>query len=353
MLRQAISSLEGNVSRLALGLYNKLAPALTKIINLINTFVQVITKALGIDVNSAIANNANNIAGGFKGIENVANDVDKLNNSNAKAADSTKKLADNTKKLQKSTDDTKKSILSFDDVIQLNKDDDTGIMSDDTLDNVDDGIGELDDLSEELNEVDDILKNIGIDSNNLAGIFDEWALPENIQKIVDTFEWVVTTLNEIGELLKNGSFFEAGKLLAGMFSTLLGEIPWDEINEKVNDFGTNFASFVNGIFSDSLLFNSIGDMIAQGFNTVIGLVLSFVEELNWEDIGVALAESWRGFWTGFNSEQLGDTLYEVIHGAFKTMWGLLQTMWANDPDTGLNGWETTGIKLICSLIYTW
>ena len=345
MLREAVSSLEGNVSRLALGLYSKLAPALTKIINLINTFVQVITKALGIDVNSAIANNANSIAGGFKGIENIPNDVDKLNNSNNKAADSTKKLADNTKKLQKTTDDAKKSILSFDDVIQLNKDDDTGIMSDDTLNNVDDGVEELDDLSEELNEVDEILKNIGIDSNNLAGIFDDWALPENLQEIVDTFEWVVTTLNEVGELLQNGAFFEAGKRLAGMFNALLGEIPWDEIKEKVNDFGKNIASFVNGIFSDSLLFNSIGDMIAQGFNTVIGLVLSFVSELNWEDIGIALAESWRGFWDGFDSEQLGETLYEVIHGAFKTLWGFLQTMWTDDPDTGLNGWKTTGIKL--------
>lgn len=345
MLREAVSSLEGNVSRLALGLYSKLAPALTKIINLVNQFVQIITKVLGIDVNSSVANRADSIAGGFKGIESIPNDVDKLNDSNNKAADSTKKLADNTKKLQKSTDETKKSILSFDDVIQLNKDDDTGIMSDDTLDNVDDGIGELEDLSEELNEVDDILKNIGIDSNNLAGIFDEWALPENLQEIVDTFEWVVNTLNEVGELLQNGAFFEAGKRLAGMFSTLLGEIPWDEIKEKVNNFGTNFASFINGIFSNSLLFNSIGDMIAQGFNTVIGLVLSFVSELNWEDIGIALAESWRGFWDGFDSEQLGETLYEVIHGAFKTMWGFLQTMWTNDPDTGLNGWETTGIKL--------
>lgn len=333
MFKQAISSLQGNMQRLGVGIFAKVAPYITAVIRLINTLVVKINSLLGISVDSATANNAQAFSGFSKSINNTASDMDKLTDNTKKNADATKNNADAAKKAADDYKKAERSLLSFDDVIQLNDNSDDNTFSDDD-------IGSVSDFGDELADVGDELGDIELGALGLSDIFDAWQL-DDWNKGLDEFGERIKT---IGEELSNGQFYAAGMHIAELVTDILNDIPWDKIQDLFKDIGEGVARFLNGIFDDRTLFETIGSTIANAINTLVLLIHEFVTNLHWDQIGADIAASWKSFWDTFDSTTMGDTLGGVVKGIFDTFSTFVSDMWSTD-ENGLNGFNIAGIKI--------
>lgn len=325
LFSNALSRLDGDVQRLAIQLFAKLAPALTAIINLVDNLVVGITKLFGYDLTGAEANLANmgmDFSGLSNGLESVPEEIEEVADSVDNVSDSMDDMSDNT-------DEVEKHLASFDDVIQINDTDDNAFS------NLAD-TGGIEDLGDSLTGIDDILDDLqGFDG------FGDWGLDDKERELSELEE----KLQEIADLLLEGKFDEAGQKLNSLLQDALVGIPWEEIQEKASKTGIAIAQFLNGLIEDKELFTEVGNFFAQGLNTVVHLIRDFAGELHWNEVGVALSESWKGFWEGFDSEALGQALFNVIHGVFETFWSFVYSMWAVDEESGLNGWDLAGSKI--------
>lgn len=302
-LNNATSRLRGNTSRLAMTLWARVAPVLTKLVNLVNELVDGLAKLLDLDLTGAEAN----LADTSKIFDGLGSSTEGLSNGINSVSENLDKTAD-------SADEAKKHLASFDDVIQIPEDTSSDI--DDELD----GLGGVDELAGTL------------------GNFDFAGLADDIKKTNGA-------LSEFFKLLKEGRYDEAGSWLNNFLQEKLDNIPWNDIKDKVGKAASRLALLLNGLFSDPELFRKIGKTIAEGINTAIIAVRNFAGNLNWASIGKALSQSWKGFWEGFDSKALGQALFNVIHGAFVAFWSFVEDMWKVDEETGANGWVIAGYKI--------
>ena len=302
-LNNATSRLRGNTSRLAMTLWARVAPVLTKLVNLVNELVDGLAKLLDLDLTGAEAN-----------LADTSMIFDGLGSSTADVSSGINNVADNLNKAADSADEATKHLASFDDVIQIPEDTSSDI--DEELD----GLGGADELAGTL------------------GNFDFAGLADDIKKTNGA-------LSEFFKLLKEGRYDEAGSWLNNFLQEKLDSIPWDDIKNKVGMAANRLALFMNGLFGDPELFRTIGKTIAEGLNTAIISVRNFAANLNWASVGRALSQSWKGFWEGFDSKALGQALFNVIHGAFVAFWSFVEDMWKVDEETGANGWVIAGYKI--------
>lgn len=289
LLKQQYGQLVGNISQLALGLYAKIAPVLTKLIQLANIALTFIMKVFNVDLKGSADIGTSSIADG-------------ISNSMKKAGDSSKKAA---KDIKKSTKDTSKSIKElerqiapFDDVIQIkdNKASDNLI----NIDDLDAGIDKLD--TDGLSE--------------LIGDFD--LLGDAIGNAEDKFA-------EFKKLLDEGNYYDAGQWLAGWLADQLEAIPWDDIQEKAKKAGESLSDFLNGFNSDKRLWADIGNTIAEALNTAVDFLLEFGRNFDWKEFGDSLGVAWKQFWEDFDEAEAGQALYEWVMGAINMAGSLFAT----------------------------
>lgn len=282
LLKQQYSQLIGTISKLALGLYAKVAPVLNKIIQLANIALNFIMKLFNIDL-KAIANiGTNSIA------DSITKGMNKAGASSKKAAKDIKK---STKESAKAIKELEKQVASFDDVIQI-KDNKTN--DSDKLDGLDKGIS-------------------GIDTNGLGDITGGFErLKDKIKDANDEFK-------KFKQLLKKGDYYGAGKWLADWIANKLESIPWDSIKEKAKEAGIAIAQFFNGINSNKRLFKDIGHALAEGLNTIVQFLLNFAETFDFKAFGESLAEAWKTFWADFDKQEAAKALYEWFMGIIKAV----------------------------------
>ena len=294
LLKQQYGQLVGNIGQLALGLYAKIAPVLTKLIQIANIALTFIMKVFNIDLKGSADIGTSSIADG-------------ISNSMKKAGDSSKKAA---KDIKKSTKDTSKSIkelerqvASFDDVIQIkdNK------ANDDTL-----GLDDFGDINTGLDNIEDFDNGI----KDLIGDFD--LLGDAIDNTNHDFD-------EFRKLLDEEKYKEAGQWLASYFADQLEKIPWDDIQEKAKKAGESLSNFLNGFNSNKGLWADIGNTIAEALNTAVDFLLEFGHNFDWKDFGDSLGVAWKQFWEDFDEAEAGQALYEWVMGAVNMAGSLFAT----------------------------
>ena len=296
-LNEQYSSLINNVGRFALGLYAKVAPLLTKLINLANTLVTSLAKVFGIDLKESSANMAEGTGLISSGLEEVAESADKAE----------RKLGD------------------FDDVIQINDSKSSGNSGAGAFD-----IGDMD-WSAWLDDIDD--------ANDELSEFDKM-------------------LEKVKEHMENGEFYEAGQTIISFFKDFLNDVDWDDIQGKASEFGIGLAQFLNGLLSDSEAYKAIGKTLAEALNTGLIFLFDFAKEFDFKQLGVALEHAWRGFWENLDTKLFGQVIYEWVHGAFESGSTLINNLINGksailDEETGkielFNGFELMGKKLADSV----
>lgn len=302
LLKAQYGQLVNNISKLVLGLYAKIAPVLTKLIQLANIALTFIMKVFNIDLKGSAATglDTGSIA------EGISDTMKKAGESSKKAE---KDISKSTKKAAKSIKELERQVASFDDVIQIkdNK------ANDDTL-----GIGDLGDLDDALDNlddspIDDLIKDFDLLGDAIGDTKDEFA--------------------DFKDLLNQGKYGEAGKWLANWLADQLEKIPWDEIQDKAKKAGTAIAEFLNGFNSDKRLWADIGITLGEAMNTVVDFLLNFAKTFDWAKFGDSLALAWNQFWETLDEDEFGDMIYEFFKGVFEFAGKLFE----NKPLTTMMG----------------
>ena len=269
LLNNKYSALQANIQKLALGLYAKIAPLLSKLIDLANIALTKIMKFFNIDLTAGLSSGDNSIA------DSIADKIGGIGDAAEKAEDKIKKL--------------KKQVASFDDVIQINDNNDN--------DNLSDGLQELSDID---------LTNIDGLADALGNVNDEFA--------------------EFKKLLDMGMYDSAGNWIANWIADKLENIPWDEIKSKAVEMANNLARFLNGIFREKRLFTDLGATIGEAINTAFLFLQEFAKTFNFKEFGDSLGVAWKVFWETFDTETAANALYLWFVGVIQAVGSFFEKM---------------------------
>lgn len=106
----------------------------------------------------------------------------------------------------------------------------------------------------------------------------------------------------IYDALKNGAY-GLGEALNENIKSSLESVDWENIQEKAREIATNIAQFINGALSDTDMSYDIGKSLAELFNTAVDFLLTFIEQLDWTQVG----ENFLAFlWGIFENLDYGD-----------------------------------------------
>lgn len=268
LLRNQYEILMNNISKLALGLYAKIAPVLTRLLQLANFLLTSIMKLLKIDLKGGA-----NVGG-----NNIADDI----------ADSIGKIGDNAEASGKAVDELKRKVASFDDVIQISDD------------KTNDGLGS------ELTELSDV---------DVSGI---WELDDAVNNLND--DWA-----KFKELWNKGDFYGAGQEIAKWLKEQMESIPWESIQAKARKAGAAIAEVLNGIIEDKDVWADFGHTIAQALNTAVDFLLNFADLFNFRAFGEGLGVAWKQFWDEFDEIEAAEAIYEWFMGVIDTLGGFFES----------------------------
>ena len=166
---------------------------------------------------------------------------------------------------------------------------------------LDDAAGAAKKLKGQLRGIDE-LNNLTTNNPSGGGGGADGAIGANGGNLWDN---IIDTEKAYESTVKNWEDF--GKRIADTITKGLTNINWNEYQDKARKFGTNFASFLNGIF-DPEMFGAVGNTIAESINTAIYTAEAFGEEFDAEKLGQAISRGINSFFTTFDFEALGRTL---------------------------------------------
>lgn len=128
---------------------------------------------------------------------------------------------------------------------------------------------------------------------------------------------------KLAELIKNGDWFEVGKVISEKLSEIMESIPWDKIFQKAKDFGKGLAEFLNGLISPEL-FADIGKTLANALNTVFKGLKSFGEEFEWTELGESIAAGINEWFSTAEFKEWGETIHTWLAGLLDAGIALLE-----------------------------
>lgn len=104
----------------------------------------------------------------------------------------------------------------------------------------------------------------------------------------------------------------------------LSQIPWDSIQATVQNIAYNIAMFLNGAV-DGIDWSLVGTTIAQGLNTILIGVYTFLTTFNFENLGIAIATGLNSVINTFDWTLLGVTLGAKLQAIIDVAYGILTT----------------------------
>ena len=131
---------------------------------------------------------------------------------------------------------------------------------------------------------------------------------------------------------ENADFTEIGGIIGGKIRDALDSIPWDSIKEKTNKVAKSTATLLNGIFETPGLSVSIGNTVAEMFNTAFGTVNTFLENFHFDSFGAFISSGIQSAFNRFDWGEVTRLVSNVIKGIFDFGSGLLEGIdWESLP----------------------
>ena len=326
MLRAGFQNLARTIGSLFMPIVQKLYPYLNAMVMVLQEFAQWVAKMAGIKLGD--------ISGSVKTPETP---------DYSDAVDDSGKVADNMDKTAKKAKKAADNLQTFDQVNKLqgnDSDTDTGA-----------GNGNPNNTSLDLS------KQLADALGNYEKIWDN-AFKSNQNKAVQL-------ANKIKKALidgwKKGDFSDVGKAFANKLNNSLAKIPWAKIKSTTKKIAKSIATFLNG-FIKNTNWKLVGKTLADGFNTVVDTLYTFVTTFDWLTLGTSIADAINsavknadfkkagkllgaklrgtiqfafGLITNINYKQLGKKIGDAING-------FLEDMGRVDNRTGLTGWQELG-----------
>ena len=147
----------------------------------------------------------------------------------------------------------------------------------------------VDDLNKQLQGFDE-LNNLSGDSDSGSGgsgssssdDYDVTYVEESVESALSSF-W-----NTLADYIEAGDWYMVGNTISTALSDALDSIDWPSIWSTVSDWGTNLASFMNGLITTDL-FTSIGTTIGNSLKTALTFLNSFGDEFDFTNFGNSIA----------------------------------------------------------------
>lgn len=160
---------------------------------------------------------------------------------------------------------------------------------------------------------------------NVSDMFEEVPIDQNIANLAD----------KIKESIASGDWEGLGETIRDELTKAVGKIKWKNIYQEADNFGTGFAEFLNGLFSNDKkgnnVFTSTADVIAGALNTALHGLDSFANEFKWKQFGTNLASGCKRFFKKWDAKLTGDTFSKFVNGILSAIVSFVKEL--NDSDT--------------------
>lgn len=164
----------------------------------------------------------------------------------------------------------------------------------------------------------------GSGGGNVSDMFEEVPIDQNIADLA----------NEIKNAIESGDWEGLGETIRSKVTETVGKINWKSAYKKADGFGTGFAQFLNGLFSEdkkgNSVFTSTADVIAGALNTAIFASEGFTDKFDFEQFGKNVAHGFNRFFDRFEWEECAEAINGWTDGFWKFVHGFFDDLsWEN------------------------
>lgn len=371
MLQANFASLGRTIGSLFIPILQTVLPYINAIVIALQRMFAYIAKLLGIKLSNFVSS-----TGGISvDTGDIADNMD-----NASGAIDT--ANSNAKKLEKTL-----SVMSFDELNQLNDNSDSSSSTTPSSGSGTGGLGHIGALDAALDDAlsayqkawDEAFKKMSNRANEMADAIvnafkrKDWkglgkimadGINWGMQKLYDAINW-----NKVGPYIT-----EFTSAFTQTFNSLVDNINWDLMGRTVGagmntivntanqllegidwkNLGTKFANGVTGLVRE-VNWENFGNLLGNSFMRGWKIFEGFVENLQYGEIGTAVAEGLNGIFEKINFGEIAHTLATGLNGAFDTLASFTATFnWDELVDNITNGittfmqefdWKENGQKL--------
>ena len=168
----------------------------------------------------------------------------------------------------------------------------------------------------------------------VSDMFEEVPIDSGIKNLAD----------EIRNAIEAGDWEGLGETIRSKITETIGKIPWNSLYSNAKDFGKNFASFLNGLFSSDKkgnnVFTATADVIAGALNTAIFASKGFTDKFNFKEFGHNLATGFNRFFRKFKWKQCAEAINGWVDGFWDFVVGFFNGLSFEDIFNGLKDFIT-------------
>lgn len=360
MLQSNFASLARTIGSLFIPILQTVLPYINAIVIALQRMFAYIAKLLGIKLSNFVSS-----TGGISvDTSNIADDMD-----NASGAIDT--ANNNAKKLEKTL-----SVMSFDELNQLNDNSNSDSSSNPSSGSGSGGLGHIGALDAALDDAlsayqkawEDAFKKMSNRANEMADAIvnafkkKDW---KGLGKIMaDGINWGMKKLYDAINWNKVGPYItKFTSAFTETFNSLVDNIDWDlmgrtfgaGMNTIVNtanqllegidwkNLGAKFANGITGLVRE-VDWGNFGNLLGNSFMRGWDIFSGFVENLPYGEIGTAVAEGLNGIFEKINFGEIAHTLATGLNGAFDILASFTKDFEWNDLVNNITNGITTFIQ---------
>ena len=149
---------------------------------------------------------------------------------------------------------------------------------------------------------------------------------------VDIDSGISDFADKVKEAWQKADFTEIGTIVGTKLKDALDNINWEGIKATTEKIAKSIATFLNGFIATPGLFDTIGKTIAEGLNTALLFVSTFLNTFDFKQFGKAIMEGIGGFFSNFDWGLLASTIQGWGDAWLDFMTGIIQGIdWKSLP----------------------
>lgn len=133
---------------------------------------------------------------------------------------------------------------------------------------------------------------------------------------LNTGNWETTKVDissSLADAIKDSDWGAVGTAISNKLCSALESIDWNSVYAKAGAFGTNLATFLNGLITPTL-FGDLGTTIAGALNTALSFLDSFGTTFDWSNFGTSIATAINNFFKNFDWKKAASALNAWVGG---------------------------------------
>lgn len=197
-------------------------------------------------------------------------------------ADSLDKSSKNSQKAKKSAEEYKRTLAGFDEINQLNGEDESSSS---------------DSSATETNPFK----------------YEDVDVPVNTDSVIDKINDMWT---RIKEAFKSGDFYAIGEEFSNGLNSIFertANLDWNGISDKVNGFVLGVTQALNGFFDNKDMWDNMSTTITNSLDTIVDGVDTFLENFHFESVGYAIAQLFNSI-INLDWGNIGKTVGDAVSG---------------------------------------